>query len=92
MDETSTGYFSSVLVPPVKLYMKLKNAVLKVPTSLSLTVNNELNKVYSYYYLAKVYAMEISNFIRLIIKILLQTTNICLELYSAKVLHVIMNA
>ena len=68
LDVTAKGYLSSMLISPTKLYAILNEVVglLKLPTGLSLIIENEIDKVYNYYQLAKVHAIAIKNVIRLI--------------------------
>lgn len=84
LDVTSTGYLSSVLIPPAKLTELLKEIVLKLPVGLSLIVKTELDKIYSYYQIVNVHAISIKNVIRLVIDIPLQNTHSNFELYNVK--------
>ena len=64
-----------MLLTPVKLYETLKEIVPKLPADLSLLTEVELDKVYSYYRLARVHAVSIQNTIWVIIELPLQLFN-----------------
>ena len=82
LDVTATGHLSSMLLTPVKLYETLREIVPKLPADLSLLTEVELDKVYSYYRLARVHAVSIQNMIRLIIELPLQSFDRHFELFS----------
>lgn len=82
LDVTATGHLSSMLLTPVKLYETLREIVPKLPADLSLLTDVELDKVYSYYRLARVHAVSIQNMIRLIIELPLQSFDRHFELFS----------
>ena len=50
LDVTSTSHLRYMLISPVKLYAILKEVVLKLPTGVSVVINNELDTVYNYYH------------------------------------------
>lgn len=86
LDVTSTGYLSSMLITPTKLHSILGEVIPKLPTGLSLIIDNEPDKMYHYYQLTKVHAMVVKKTIKLVIEIPLKSSNSYLALYSVKVL------
>lgn len=84
LDVTATGHLSSMLLTPSKLYDVLKEIIPKLPNGLSLLTDVELDKIYSYYRLAKVNAVSVKNIVRLIIELPLQSPDRHFELYSVR--------
>lgn len=84
LDVTSTGFLSAMLIPPTKLNFILKEIVTKLPVGLSLIINTDLDLIYHYYRIAKVYAIAVKNVIRIIIDIPLQSYSSQFELYAVK--------
>lgn len=84
LDVTSNEYLSSLLITPVKLNKILKEIVRKLPVGLSLILDTEIDKVYNYYRIAKVHAIAVTNVIRLIIEIPLQSVKSQFELFVVK--------